>query len=59
MSDPFLKFSSSAAIVEAEGVAVADSKIDVTLLPPNHWGGSGAAPDFSRRLSGLPIPPLT
>jgi very-short-patch-repair endonuclease len=33
-------------VVEAEGVAVADSKIEVTLLPPNHWGGSGSAPEL-------------
>lgn len=33
-------------VVEAEGEAVADSKVEVTLLPPNHWGGSGSAPEL-------------
>ena len=32
--------------VEAAGEQLADHKIEVNLLPPAHWGGSGSAPEL-------------
>jgi very-short-patch-repair endonuclease len=33
-------------VVEAGGERLAEHKVDVNILPPSHWGGSGAAPEL-------------
>src|SRR3954465_10215604 len=33
-------------VVEAEGKELGDHRVEVNLLPPSHWGGSGAAPEL-------------